>query len=186
MKKYLKLLFLVGWVMFLVSCEPTKPTVVKDYFLDLTPYRINYTDTVLKNTIPERPINRDLFFERLGSTTVQNSNAQLSQRLRGIAKNNEKIKYAYGYVVQIYSGGNREEANNRIREARTMTNEAAKIIYKEPNYQVHIGNFLSREMAHHTYTLVKKTFPTTLIIPCKVKIERYKYASRKDDEENDN
>jgi len=186
MEKYSKFIFLIGWIIFLASCEPTKPTVVKDYSLDLTPYRVSYTDTILENKVPERPNKWDLFTKKLASMTVQNSNAQLSQHLRGIAKSNEKIKYSYGYVVQVYSGGNREEANNHIRQARTMTNETVKIVYKEPNYQVHIGNYLSRPMAHQTYTLVKKAFPTSLIIPCRIKIEHYKYASRTDDEEDDN
>ena len=160
------------------SCKSSEPSTTNKTTVDfdLSKYRIEYQDTVLDLNAPvERSDAYVARAEKSDSESIENVNDKLASHLKKIATNNQKIKYSYGYIVQIYSGGDRQDANNHIRNARGITDEEVKLEYKEPNYKVHIGNYLSRAQAYQTYTQVKNVFPSAVIIPGKVEIERHKY-----------
>ncbi len=185
--------FLLGLVGMVFSCKPSQSNTTDKITVDVnfSKYRIIYRDTILDLNTIKYPDNQVTMFEKSNGETVENINQKLTHHLQKIAINNQKIKYSYGYIVQIYSGGDRQEADNHIRNARSITDQEVKLEYNEPNYKVHIGNYLNRAQAYLTYTQVKEVFPSAVIIPSKIEIERYKYDKnldktiKKDAEETD-
>lgn len=94
----------------------------------------------------------------------------IKQELDSIGKvayqENKAGKYVDGYVIQVYSGSSRDEANN----ARYKMNEffpelEPKVSYHQPTFRVKAGRFTNRLKAHRIHEEVKKEFPRALLIP---------------------
>jgi hypothetical protein len=76
---------------------------------------------------------------------------------------------SYGYRVQIYNGSSRSAAynaqarfNNEFPEMRTY------IMYREPNFKVHAGDFRSRLEAERMKEQLKAWFPVMFVISEKI------------------
>ena len=81
-------------------------------------------------------------------------------------ENNKKGRYVDGYIVQIYSGKNRERANTTkeimLEKFKDLQTD---ISYYQPNFRVHSGQFIDRLEATRTYEEIKWFFPKALLIP---------------------
>lgn len=181
-----KLYACVGLVFILAvsACKGPQPiTKNNSVSIDFTKYRIQYADSSLTLDAPVRPKNgyvpSKALLQESDYKNYQDVNEELDSHLRKISYQNQRVKYFRGYVVQIYSGGNRQEANDHIRNVRAVTDEDVQLQYKEPNYKVQVGNYLDRTQAHYTYTQVQELFPSAVIVQSKVELKRYKYDNRK-------
>ena len=71
-----------------------------------------------------------------------------------------------GYVIQVYSGTNRKEADSAQVKMNTLFPELeAKQNYRQPNFRVRGGKFIDRLEANRIYNEVKKEFSRALLIP---------------------
>lgn len=90
-----------------------------------------------------------------------------------IAERNRSVKYADGFTIQIYTGSDREAANQASALAKTLYPELdPQISYYQPSYRVKAGQFLNRLVAHQKYEELKATFPKALLIPERIKINQ--------------
>ncbi|MEQ9465989.1 MAG: SPOR domain-containing protein [Ekhidna sp.] len=79
---------------------------------------------------------------------------------------NRAGKYVEGYVIQVYSGSSRDDANNARYKMNELFPELdPKVSYHQPTFRVKAGRFTDRLKAHRIYEQVKKDFPTALLIP---------------------
>lgn len=94
----------------------------------------------------------------------------LKQELDSISKvalaENRQGKYIDGYVIQVYSGNNRETANSaRSKMYEFFSELEPKISYHQPNFRVKAGKFTDRLKANRIHQLVKEEFPRALLLP---------------------
>jgi len=94
----------------------------------------------------------------------------IKNELDSIAKiayaENKAGKYVDGFVIQIYSGGSRDEANDARYKMNDFFPELdAKMSYHQPSFRVKAGKFTDRLEANRIYEQVKKEFPRALLIP---------------------
>lgn len=79
---------------------------------------------------------------------------------------NREGKMVDGFVIQIYSGGSREEASEvRNNVFEHFSDLKPKLIYIQPTFRVVAGQFADRLEANRVYETVKKEFPRSLLIP---------------------
>jgi hypothetical protein len=71
-----------------------------------------------------------------------------------------------GYVFQIYSSTNRDEATQMKKKFDSLYPELnAKLSYKQPSFIVKAGRFIDRLEANQVFLTIKQDFPKALIIP---------------------
>ncbi|MBC6410947.1 MAG: SPOR domain-containing protein [Ekhidna sp.] len=79
---------------------------------------------------------------------------------------NKEGRFVDGFVIQIYSGTNREKAKEvSYRTNQLFPDLKSKMSYHQPNFRVKGGRFTDRLNAHRVYRRVKKQFPGALLIP---------------------
>lgn len=98
-------------------------------------------------------------------------NKQLDNVLDSIDRFNIARKFVDGFTIQVYSGLKREDALNT---KKSLTNSfpdlVSEVEYAQPNFRVKVGRYFNRLDAQRDYILVKKNFPTAIVIPDKVAI----------------
>jgi hypothetical protein len=78
----------------------------------------------------------------------------------------EHIKYVHGYTIQVYTGGNREEAFKiRSRLHTRYSTMTPWVSYDLPRYTVRVGRFLSKLEAYPAYAAIRKHMPQAIIRP---------------------
>ncbi len=79
---------------------------------------------------------------------------------------NKKGKYIDGYIIQVYSGNSREEANQvRSKMSLYYPELEPKVSYHQPNFRVKAGRFTERLKANRIHELVKEEFPRAILLP---------------------
>ena len=145
-----------------------------DYEEDLSVYRTSYDFKSIEEETttpapkagesrsPEQPLN------------VSNDISQELDQLRAeVAEQNKSVKTVQGFTIQVYSGTSREKANQVKRQIyHTVPNVEPEIKYIQPNYKVQVGQFVERLEAQKTYSTLKKEFPSALIIPDRIQINK--------------
>ena len=77
-----------------------------------------------------------------------------------------------GITIQLYLGDNRilaEETEIKLNQLDSLTERIT--IFTQPNYRVKVGKYYNRFNANRDYNKFKKTFPNSIIIPEKIKIQ---------------
>jgi len=70
------------------------------------------------------------------------------------------------YTIQVYSGPNRDQANQVRQKMYHVTPELTSSMgYDQPNYKVKVGSYYDRIMAYETLSKLKKYFPSALLVP---------------------
>jgi hypothetical protein len=146
---------------FLAACKATTPTSTSVYSENLSIHRpvmmelesdsIETTQEVI--TEPYAPLTGHI-------------KAELDSIAKVAYEQNKDGQYVDGFVIQVYSGNSRQDAN----DARYKMNEyfpelSPKVSYHQPNFRVKAGKFTNRLRAHRVYANVKEEFPRALLIP---------------------
>ena len=159
-------------VALMVGCAAPKNTTVSSqgpgYSEDLSIWRPKPTAT----STPATTTN--------GTTEVKQTqyvepkyavNKQLDNVLDSIDRFNIARKFIDGFTIQVYSGLKREDALNTKKSLTTSFPDLiSEVEYAQPNFRVKIGRYFNRIDAQKDYILVKKNFPTAIVIPDKVAI----------------
>jgi len=99
-------------------------------------------------------------------------NTKVDAVLDSLDKLNELRKYVDGFTIQIYSGQNREDANNAKKK---MTEEfgdlKADLQYLQPKFRVKTGNYFSRLEAQKDLTRLKRGFPNAILVPERIPLK---------------
>lgn len=89
-----------------------------------------------------------------------------------IISRNREVRYEDGFTIQIYTGNNRQAANEAKEKALEINPELDPVItYHQPSYKVKVGQYIDRLRAHEVYETLKKEFPLALLIPERVKVD---------------
>lgn len=112
------------------------------------------------NRSPEQPLN-----------VTSDVTPELDQLRAEVAEENKRIETVQGFTIQVYSGTSREKAEQVKRQVYHVIAEAQpEVKYTQPNYKVQVGQFVERLEAQKTYSMLKKEFPSALIIPDRIRI----------------
>lgn len=97
---------------------------------------------------------------------------ELDSVLSTIRASRSEIEFLNGFTVQVYSGNNREQANEiKTQVYETFEEYDPEISYIQPNFKVKIGRFFDRLEANKVYTRVKAEFPKAIVIPERIYFE---------------
>jgi hypothetical protein len=98
-------------------------------------------------------------------------NKQLDAVLDSIDRINLTRKFIDGYSIQVYSGLNREEALTVKKDLLTYAPELeAEVYYNQPNFRVKVGRYVTQLQAQKDFQLVKKYFPSAIVVPDRISI----------------
>ena len=153
---------------------PQKSTAYKvDYEEDLSVYRTSYdykaeqpattpTDKPATGTRPEQPILVD---------TDLSVTQELNNLLDEVAEKNKYVRTIPGYTILVFSGPNREKAEQEKRRVYLVVPEARpEMKFVAPTWKVQVGQYVERLEAQKIYSLLKKEFPNAIIIPDRIQI----------------
>lgn len=149
-------------IIILVSCKATVPTTTGSYSEDLSVHRPESMTEVTASTDQDRD-------EMINEHYIP-LEGHIKNELDSIAKvaylQNRQGRYVDGFVIQVYSGNSREEANtSRSKMATFFPELEPKISYHQPSFRVKGGKFTDRLQANRVYKEVKDEFPRALLIP---------------------
>jgi hypothetical protein len=95
-------------------------------------------------------------------------NKQIDAVLDSIDRLNIARKYIDGFTIQVYSGLKREDALNAKKMLTTsFPTIESEVHYNQPNFRVKAGKYLDRMNAQRDFLLVKRLFPSAIVIPDK-------------------
>ena len=147
-------------LLLLTACKAITPTLpASSYSEDLSIHR----PVVL-------PVEEESEEQEVKTEPYTPLQGHIRQELDSISKvaylENKKGKYVEGYVIQVYSGNSRDEANRaRYKMHEFFPELDPKVAYYQPNFRVKAGQWTDRLKAHRTYQQVKEEFPRALLIP---------------------
>ncbi len=110
--------------------------------------------------------------ENIPKPNVKNIQEEVAQAVDSYFLDQDD-KFWKGYTVLVYSGNEREQAN-QAKELLYQNFPKVKPIfeYVYPNYRVKVGQYLDRIEAQLVYLKAKKIFPNALITPERIKIKQ--------------
>ena len=151
------------------NCSPRTAAVSTSpsaYSEDLSAYRPQLPDTVLEITAPSDLPDRGAYM-----VPRNDRSAELYDVLNRVAEENRRHQVSV-YMIQIYSGRSREEANNVRQQVYTVLPEfKPELAYKAPNFRVLIGRYADRIEANKPLTQLKAHFPGAILVPERIYLE---------------
>lgn len=95
-------------------------------------------------------------------------NKQVDAVLDSIDRLNGARKFVEGFTIQVYSGLKREDALNAKKTlTTTFPTIESEVHYNQPNFRVKAGKYHDRMNAQRDFLLVKRLFPSAIVIPDK-------------------
>lgn len=150
----------------------------EDYSEDLRGYHINYEDSLEalgvvsnedENIVPN-PENTNIS----GNVALETEYAitdSINNFLNEVTTLNRENNSYQGVTIQVYSGLNREKANEAKNKVySTLPDAEPRLVYEQPNYKVKVGKYIDRLEAQKDYAKLKDAFPLVLIVPEKFKV----------------
>lgn len=175
--RYLLTLYVL---LLIASCSPktigTKGE--ESYSEDLRRYHMNYEDSVEAlgldsrededdNVVPN-PERNQLYGNIDTEYAITDS---INNFLNTVAAQNRKANEYQGLTIQVYSGLDREKANEAKNKVYEVLSDAEpRLIYEQPNYKVRVGKYASRLQAQKDYAVLKEAFPLVLVVPEKFRV----------------
>jgi hypothetical protein len=157
---------LFSFLLIALGCVAQKSNTGKTYQEDLSLVRPQFVLPIDSKTIvdPDEP-------KTLVEPTLH-VNERVDLVLDSIDRLNRLRKFIEGYTIQIYSGQNREDANNAkkkmVEEVAELT---ASLRYIQPKFRVSVGNYFSKLDAQKDLMRLKPIFPNAILIPEKIPIK---------------
>ncbi|HEY9487343.1 MAG TPA: SPOR domain-containing protein [Chryseosolibacter sp.] len=99
-------------------------------------------------------------------------NEQVDTILDSIHEENLSRGAIDGFTIQVYSGIKREDALNiKKKLSQSLPDLDSEVEYRQPNFRVRTGKYLTRLQAQKDYLAVKGYFPNAIVIPDRIEIE---------------
>lgn len=93
-------------------------------------------------------------------------------RLAYLIEQYNKDKTYIGYRIQVFSGKQREAAQQKREEfLETHPNIAAHLLYQQPNFKLRVGDFTTRLEALRFFDNIKSEFPSAFVIKDEIIIQ---------------
>ncbi|BDD07924.1 hypothetical protein FUAX_03560 [Fulvitalea axinellae] len=156
-------IYITALMSLLFACSPKTAVKQTSYHESLAGYVPDYSQEageidrrqpVIAQTPAEHPVSDD-------SEGLAKQYASFKAR--------SENSYSTMYSIQAYSGTSREKARSiRATILRQFPGLMPKIEWRQPVYRVKVGQYYNRLEAYSTFRELKRSFPTTLIVPDKV------------------
>lgn len=166
---------------FLCGCASTQSKVSLDSANsgvreDLSKYRPSYPQTGDSATPKQENNNSTAATKPTTPVLPQNDvSKRLNARLDSMAEKNQKLKYAQGYRVLVYSGNSSEEATKaRDKVYEILPDANIYTVYKQPTFRVKVGDCFDRLEANSVYIKLKSNFTNALVVPDQINIIKEK------------
>jgi len=154
------------------SCTLSSTSKSSNYKEDLSAYRLDYDDLEAKDSmvIIENETGKDsLQYTFMAEDEITE---ELNTFLDSISSLRKQGGYVTGYSIQVFTGRDREEATSmKNRVYRVLPDSRPKLIFDSPNFEVKVGQYYTKMEAHKDFVALKSSFPTTIIIPERIKIQ---------------
>jgi len=149
-------------LLFFAACKATTPTSTSIYSEDLSIHRPVMIDVEDEgSTEVAQEVTTEPYRPLAGHIKME-----LDSIGRVAYQQNKAGRYVDGYVIQVYSGNSRQEANDaRYKMQERFPELAPKVSYHQPNFRVKAGKFTNRLKANRVHQQVKEAFPRALLIP---------------------
>jgi len=125
----------------------------------------------MKYLTEKRSLNHLLFiflFFNFNTIKAQNTNVnqdpKFEQLLNEKRKVNSSITINNRYKIQIFNGTSDASKKTLIQFKKENKNYDATIIFSTPLYKVWVGNFKTRIEAERNLNLLKKKYPSAILI----------------------
>ena len=146
-----------------LACKTSKP-VSSPYSEDLAVYRMELPkvkDVPSVSKILKEPVR---LYGHITNEIDSISNLIVIQ--------NKKLNVRDGYVIQVYSNINRDEALDIHNYCQDVFPEVPiSLTYNQPNYRIKIGAFHEKLAATRFLNDIKKMFPKSIVIAEKIPIK---------------
>ncbi len=147
-------------LILLIGCKAATPTSTSKYSEDLSIHR----PVMMAEEETETP--KDSIQQERYTPLTGHIRSELDSISRIAYAENKAGKYVDGYVILVYSGDSREEANQaRSKMYEFFSELEPKVSYHQPYFRVKAGKFTDRLKANRIHQQVVKEFPRALLIP---------------------
>ena len=161
---------MVAFAFIYQSCSPKVTQAVEDdYYEDLSRLRPQVpkfkADKIAKGETEEKEI------EPTGHIWTQVDSA-----IAIATSKNKDRGYVNGFTIQVYSGTQREVANE-TRTAVDILLEGSEedhetfMKYYQPNYIINVGKFHSQLDALNMFNIIKEQYSSAIIVPDRIYLE---------------
>jgi 5-carboxymethyl-2-hydroxymuconate isomerase len=134
-------------------------------------YRLDYSEKIMEDTIAQ-DLAEDTDTLVFDYESRDEITREMHAFLDSIATLNKMDGYVNGFTIQIYAGRDREEASSMKNKVyRVLPESRPKLIFDAPNFEVKVGQYSTRFEAYRDFAALKNAFPSTIIIPERIKIE---------------
>ncbi|WP_420317780.1 SPOR domain-containing protein [Ekhidna sp.] len=147
-------------LILLVGCKAATPTAPSKYSEDLSIHR-----PILISVEDSTDLKQEVVTEQY-SPLEGHIKLELDSIAKVALEQNKSGKTVDGFVINVYSGGSRDEANQaRSKMLELFPELEPKVTYHQPNFRVIAGRFTNRLRANRIFQDVKEEFPRALLIP---------------------
>lgn len=147
----------------LIGCKAATPSSSGVYSEDL---KIHRPVSVIELEEREAEKNDEEVVQEEYKPLEGHIKAELDSIAKISYQQNKEGRYVDGFVIQVYSGNSRDEANNAWNKMYELFPDLdPKVSYRQPSFRVKAGKFINRLEAHRIYNDVKGEFPRALLLP---------------------
>lgn len=153
-------------------CGPkaTKSTVSASYQEDLSVYRDAYTISESTDDINDVVVEEEVAVVDIEPT--HGIGTELDSVTNIIIDSRKDVKTLDGFTIQLYSGNNRDKANEfKMKAYEILEGTRPTLSYEQPNYKVRIGQYYSRIEANEDFNILQESFSRAVLIPTQIKID---------------
>lgn len=167
------LILLLGFALLFFGCSSKVTTSgsagAGKYSEDLSVWRPEMEKVVdtAKVSTPERTRTNQYVEARFAI------NSQVDAILDSIYEQNLSKGLIDGYTIQVYSGIKREDALTIKKNlSQALPDLESDIQYRQPNFRVRAGKYLTLLEAQKDYLAVKRYFPNAIVIPDRIALSQ--------------
>jgi hypothetical protein len=100
-------------------------------------------------------------------------NKSIDSLLKKVKNQNEQRRTMPGYRIQIYSGPQRNKANEiKALFYDKYPNYGSYVIYQQPNFKVRVGDFVTRLEAYKLLKEIETEYETVYMVRDEIKINK--------------
>ncbi|MFK7952145.1 MAG: SPOR domain-containing protein [Ekhidna sp.] len=146
----------------LIGCKAAVPTTDSNniYKEDLSVLRADVSEQKVSNDTAKKEIVEEYV------PLTGHIKAELDSIASISLEQNKKGKMVDGFVILVYSGNDRDEANNiRNQMYQNFSDLKPKVSYHQPSFRVKAGQFEDRLEGTRICAEVKKEFSRALLVP---------------------
>lgn len=118
-------------------------------------------------------LNLPCFSQSSGSIKIKGDNIYLDSLIDKNISQNIINKTISGFRIQLFSGNERNNANNiKTKFLRLFPEQTAYLSYQQPYFKIRVGDFRTKLEAKLFYNKIKEEFSESIIIQDKINLPK--------------